>query len=38
MTMDELVEKRAALWESMKEFLETHTDADGKLSAEDAQI
>ena len=29
-------EKRAGLWEQTKSFLDTHTDKDGKLSAEDA--
>ena len=29
-------EKRAGLWEQTKSFLDTHTDQEGKLSAEDA--
>ncbi len=29
-------EKRAKAWEDTKSFLDTHTDAEGKLSAEDA--
>ena len=29
-------EKRAGLWEQTKSFLDTHTDKDGKLPAEDA--
>lgn len=29
-------EKRAKAWEDTKAFLDTHTDAEGKLSAEDA--
>ncbi len=32
----ELHDKRAKLWEDAKNFLDTHTDEDGKLSAEDA--
>ena len=32
----EMREKRAKLWEEAKNFLDTHTDEDGKLSAEDA--
>ena len=32
----ELRDKRAKLWEDAKNFLDTHTDEDGKLSAEDA--
>ncbi len=31
-----LIEKRAKLWEEAKTFIDTHTDKDGKLSAEDA--
>ena len=34
--INELIEKRAKLWEEAKNFLDTHTDEDGKLSAEDA--
>ena len=34
--INELLEKRAKLWEEAKNFLDTHTDEDGKLSAEDA--
>ena len=32
----ELRDKRATLWEGAKTFLDSHTDKDGKLSAEDA--
>ena len=35
--INELIEKRAKLWAEAKDFLDTHTDEDGKLSAEDAQ-
>ncbi len=31
-----LIDKRASLWEETKTFLDSHTDKDGKLSAEDA--
>lgn len=37
--MDKIMEmraKRGQLWEEAKNFLDTHTDKDGKLSAEDA--
>ena len=34
--INELIEKRAKLWAEAKNFLDTHTDEDGKLSAEDA--
>ena len=33
----QLREKRAKLWEETKQFLDEHTDKDGKLSAEDAE-
>ncbi len=36
MNCNELMEKRATLWNEAKAFLDSHTDADGKLSAEDA--
>ena len=32
----ELRDKRVKLWEEAKNFLDSHTDEDGKLSAEDA--
>lgn len=35
MDIQKLIEKRANLWEETKNFLETHTDKDGKISAED---
>ena len=35
MDIQTLMEKRANLWEDTKNFLETHTDKDGKISAED---
>lgn len=31
-----MIAKRATLWEEAKNFLDTHTDKDGKMSAEDA--
>ena len=31
-----LIDKRASLWQEMKTFLDEHTGADGKISAEDA--
>ena len=34
--INEMIEKRAKLWEEAKNFLDTHTDEDGKFSAEDA--
>ena len=34
--IQELIDKRAQLWNSAKAFLDEHTDAEGKLSAEDA--
>ncbi len=36
MNCNELMEKRATLWNEAKAFLDSHTDADGKISAEDA--
>ena len=36
MTVQELTEKRATLWNEATKFLDDHTDADGKISAEDA--
>ena len=35
-TIQELRDKRASLWEGAKAFLDSHSDKDGKLSAEDA--
>ena len=35
-TIMELRDKRVKLWEEAKNFLDSHTDEDGKLSAEDA--
>lgn len=37
MTITEMLEKRARLWESTKKFLEDHTDKDGKMTAADAE-
>ena len=37
MTITEIMEKRAKLWESTKKFLEDHTDKDGKMTAADAE-
>lgn len=36
MTVQELIEKRAKAWEMAKEFVNTHEDKNGNLSAEDA--
>lgn len=36
MTIKELFEKRARAWENAKDFLNTHQDANGLMSAEDA--
>ena len=36
MDVRDLMMKRTNLWENAKDFLDTRTDADGKLSAEDA--
>lgn len=36
MDIQSLREKRANLWDTAKKFLDDHTDADGKISAEDA--
>ena len=36
MTLQELVDKRAKAWEMAKEFVNTHEDKNGNLSAEDA--
>ena len=35
--MQDMIDKRAALWEESKKFLDEHTDKDGKISAEDAE-
>ena len=34
--IQELIDKRAQLWNAAKAFLDEHTDTEGKLSAEDA--
>lgn len=36
MDKQNLIEKRANLWDNAKKFLDEHTDVDGKISAEDA--
>ena len=36
MDIQSMIEKRAALWNEAKKFLDEHTDADGTISAEDA--
>jgi HK97 family phage major capsid protein len=36
MTVQELIEKRAKAWEMAKDFVNTHEDKNGNLSAEDA--
>ena len=38
MEIRELLQKRAALWDKAKNFLDTHTDKDGKISARDSEI
>lgn len=38
MTVQELIEKRAKAWEMAKEFVNTHEDKNGNLSAEDAAV
>lgn len=37
MTMKELIEKRAKLWDTAKSFVETHQDENGVLSKEDTE-
>jgi HK97 family phage major capsid protein len=37
MTVKELIEKRAKAWEAAKDFVNTHEDKNGNLSAEDAE-
>ncbi len=37
MTIKELIEKRAKAWESAKEFVDKHEQANGTLSAEDSE-
>ena len=37
MEIRELLQKRASIWDEAKKFLGEHTDADGKISAEDAE-
>lgn len=36
MTVKELIEKRAKVWETAKDFVNTHEDKNGNLSAEDS--
>ena len=36
MTVKELIEKRAKAWEAAKNFVDTHEDKNGNLSAEDS--
>lgn len=36
MTVKELIEKRAKAWEAAKDFVDTHEDKNGNLSAEDS--
>ena len=38
MTVQELIEKRAKAWELAKNFVNTHEDKNGNLSAEDAAV
>lgn len=38
MTIKELIEKRAKVWETAKNFVETHEDKNGVLSAEDTEV
>jgi HK97 family phage major capsid protein len=35
MTVNEMIEKRAKMWDAAKNFVETHVDANGNLSIED---
>ena len=35
MTIKDLIEKRAKVWETAKNFVETHEDKNGVLSEED---
>ena len=37
MTVKELIEKRAKVWETAKNFVDTHEDKNGNLSAEDKE-
>lgn len=37
MTVQELIDKRAKVWENAKDFLDSHRNADGLLSAEDGE-
>lgn len=37
MTIQELIQKRAKVWETAKNFVDTHEDKNGILSAEDAE-
>ena len=36
MRSKEMIEKRAKVWEAAKDFVDTHEDANGLLSAEDS--
>ena len=38
MTIQELMEKRAKVWEAAKNFVDTHENENGVLSAEDSAI
>jgi HK97 family phage major capsid protein len=38
MTVRDLIEKRAKVWDAVKKFVDTHEDANGVLSAEDAEV
>lgn len=38
MRVQELIEKRAKVWETAKNFVDTHEDKNGNLSAEDKEI
>ena len=37
MEIQKFIDKRAELWENAKNFLDEHTNSDGKISAEDAE-
>ena len=37
MRVQELIEKRAKVWETAKNFVDTHEDKNGNLSAEDKE-
>ena len=38
MKIKDLIEKRAKVWEAAKNFVDTHEDENGVLSAEDSAV